>query len=85
MEFPIHGANLVFIHERKYIVIIWFNSILRKKLNFNLENLLGNNPSCYRHFKYQWSMNSAPYFSGSVIGSSAYIAVWNLLAFEILW
>ena len=29
---------------------IQLNSVLRKKINFNLENLLGKNPSCYRHF-----------------------------------
>ncbi len=51
IEFLIHGTNLVFIQESKYINFIWSNSILRKKFNLNLWNVLGKNPSCYRHFK----------------------------------
>ena len=51
IEFIIYGTNFQFIQENKYVTFIWLNSISMKKLNFNLENLLGKNPSCYRRFK----------------------------------
>ena len=50
IEFPIHGSNLVFIHEKQTYQVKLI-SILKKKLIHNLENCLWKNPSCYRHFK----------------------------------
>ena len=49
--FLIYGTYFQFIHESKFINFICLNSKLRKKLKFDLENLLRKNPSCYRHFK----------------------------------
>ena len=53
IEFLIHGKNLAFIQENKYVNLIWLNSILRKKLTSKLENLFRKYPSCCRHFNYR--------------------------------